>query len=172
MATHFSILAWRIPMDRGAWWAIVRCLPPPLPQHRPPREPTATRRRGGAVAHPQRSWHPRYNDSYCQLEHFFQIFWRILRVRGESPRSCSGRSDLAMALGGDLHPHREVSGLRQVHTAAEPPRAPQHSLAEDGLGAETPAPEEEAAETRSGMENPMDRGAWQVTVHRVMKTQT
>ena len=24
MAPHFSILAWRIPMDRGAWWAIVR----------------------------------------------------------------------------------------------------------------------------------------------------
>ena len=23
MATHFSILAWRIPMDRGAWWPIV-----------------------------------------------------------------------------------------------------------------------------------------------------
>ena len=23
MATHSSILAWRIPMDRGAWWAIV-----------------------------------------------------------------------------------------------------------------------------------------------------
>ena len=23
MATHFSILARRIPMDRGAWWAIV-----------------------------------------------------------------------------------------------------------------------------------------------------
>ena len=23
MATHFSILAWKIPMDRGAWWAIV-----------------------------------------------------------------------------------------------------------------------------------------------------
>ena len=23
MATHFSILAWRIPMDRGVWWAIV-----------------------------------------------------------------------------------------------------------------------------------------------------
>ena len=22
MATHFSTLAWRIPMDRGAWWAI------------------------------------------------------------------------------------------------------------------------------------------------------
>ena len=22
MATHSSILAWRIPMDRGAWWAI------------------------------------------------------------------------------------------------------------------------------------------------------
>ena len=22
-ATHFSILAWRIPMDRGAWWATV-----------------------------------------------------------------------------------------------------------------------------------------------------
>ena len=21
MATHFNILAWRIPMDRGAWWA-------------------------------------------------------------------------------------------------------------------------------------------------------
>ena len=21
MATHFSILAWRIPKDRGAWWA-------------------------------------------------------------------------------------------------------------------------------------------------------
>ena len=23
MATHFSILAWRIPMDREAWWAAV-----------------------------------------------------------------------------------------------------------------------------------------------------
>jgi len=23
METHFSILAWRIPMDRGAWQAIV-----------------------------------------------------------------------------------------------------------------------------------------------------
>ena len=23
MATHSSILGWRIPMDRGAWWAIV-----------------------------------------------------------------------------------------------------------------------------------------------------
>ena len=23
MATHPSILAWRIPMDRGAWWATV-----------------------------------------------------------------------------------------------------------------------------------------------------
>ena len=23
MATHSSILAWRIPMDRGAWWVMV-----------------------------------------------------------------------------------------------------------------------------------------------------
>jgi len=23
MVTHSNILAWRIPMDRGAWWAIV-----------------------------------------------------------------------------------------------------------------------------------------------------
>ena len=23
MATHSSILAWRIPMDRGAWWSTV-----------------------------------------------------------------------------------------------------------------------------------------------------
>ena len=23
MATHSNILAWRIPMDRGAWWAII-----------------------------------------------------------------------------------------------------------------------------------------------------
>ena len=23
MATHSSILPWRIPMDRGAWWAAV-----------------------------------------------------------------------------------------------------------------------------------------------------
>ena len=23
MATHSRILAWRVPMDRGAWWAIV-----------------------------------------------------------------------------------------------------------------------------------------------------
>jgi len=23
MVTHFSILAWRISMDRGAWWATV-----------------------------------------------------------------------------------------------------------------------------------------------------
>ena len=26
MATHSSILAWRIPMDRGAWWAKVHGL--------------------------------------------------------------------------------------------------------------------------------------------------
>ena len=24
MATHFSFLAWRTPMDRGTWWAMVR----------------------------------------------------------------------------------------------------------------------------------------------------
>ena len=24
MATHSRVLAWRIPMDRGAWWATVR----------------------------------------------------------------------------------------------------------------------------------------------------
>ena len=24
MATHSSILTWRIPMDRGAWWATVQ----------------------------------------------------------------------------------------------------------------------------------------------------
>ena len=24
MATHSSILAWRIPMDRGAWWATIQ----------------------------------------------------------------------------------------------------------------------------------------------------
>ena len=24
LATHSSILAWRIPMDRGAWWATVQ----------------------------------------------------------------------------------------------------------------------------------------------------
>ena len=24
IATHFSILAWRISMDRGAWWATVQ----------------------------------------------------------------------------------------------------------------------------------------------------
>ena len=23
LATHSSILAWKIPLDRGAWWAIV-----------------------------------------------------------------------------------------------------------------------------------------------------
>ena len=23
MATHINILAWRIPTDRGAWWAVV-----------------------------------------------------------------------------------------------------------------------------------------------------
>ena len=23
IATHFSILVWKIPMDRGAWWAVV-----------------------------------------------------------------------------------------------------------------------------------------------------
>ena len=27
MATHSSILAWRIPMDRGAWWATVNGVP-------------------------------------------------------------------------------------------------------------------------------------------------
>ena len=26
MATHSSILAWRIPMDRGAWWTTVHGL--------------------------------------------------------------------------------------------------------------------------------------------------
>ena len=24
MATHCSVLAWRVPMDRGVWWATVR----------------------------------------------------------------------------------------------------------------------------------------------------
>ena len=24
MATHSSVLAWRLPMDRGAWWATVQ----------------------------------------------------------------------------------------------------------------------------------------------------
>ena len=27
MAAHSSILAWRIPMDRGAWWATVHGIP-------------------------------------------------------------------------------------------------------------------------------------------------
>ena len=27
IATHSSILAWRIPMDRGAWWATVHRVP-------------------------------------------------------------------------------------------------------------------------------------------------
>ena len=27
MATHSSILAWRIPMDRGAWWATIYGVP-------------------------------------------------------------------------------------------------------------------------------------------------
>ena len=27
IATHSSILAWRIPMDREAWWAIVHRVP-------------------------------------------------------------------------------------------------------------------------------------------------
>ena len=27
MATHSSILAWRMPMDRGAWWATVHGVP-------------------------------------------------------------------------------------------------------------------------------------------------
>ena len=27
MATHSSILAWRIPMDSGAWWATVHEVP-------------------------------------------------------------------------------------------------------------------------------------------------
>ena len=27
MATHSSILAWRIPMDQGAWWATVHRVP-------------------------------------------------------------------------------------------------------------------------------------------------
>jgi len=32
MATHSSILAWRIPMDRGTWWASLRgCKEPSLP---------------------------------------------------------------------------------------------------------------------------------------------
>ena len=27
MATHSSILAWRMPMDRGAWWAVAHGVP-------------------------------------------------------------------------------------------------------------------------------------------------
>ena len=27
MATHSSVLAWRLPRDRGAWWAIVHGVP-------------------------------------------------------------------------------------------------------------------------------------------------
>ena len=32
MATHSNVLAWRIPMDRGAWWAIVRGITKSLTQ--------------------------------------------------------------------------------------------------------------------------------------------
>ena len=32
MATHFSILAWRIPTDRGTWWATVHGLAKSLAQ--------------------------------------------------------------------------------------------------------------------------------------------
>lgn len=40
-----------------------------------------------------------YMGSYCQLAHFFQTFWRLLRqAHGESPRSRSGRSDPATAV--------------------------------------------------------------------------
>ena len=31
-ATHSSILAWRIPMDRGAWWAAVQWVTKSQPQ--------------------------------------------------------------------------------------------------------------------------------------------
>ena len=34
MATHSSILAWRIPMDRGAWWATVHGVAKSLTQLR------------------------------------------------------------------------------------------------------------------------------------------
>ena len=34
MATHSSILAWRIPMDRGAWWATVHGVSKSLTQLR------------------------------------------------------------------------------------------------------------------------------------------
>ena len=32
MATHSSVLAWRIPMDRGTWWAEVHGVPKSLTQ--------------------------------------------------------------------------------------------------------------------------------------------
>ena len=32
MATNSNILAWRIPMDRGAWWATVQGVSKPYPQ--------------------------------------------------------------------------------------------------------------------------------------------
>ena len=58
MATHSSILAWRIPMDRGAWQATVHGvtrvghnlatkLPPPPPLGHLPEEPHGQRNLAG-----------------------------------------------------------------------------------------------------------------------------
>ena len=43
MATHSSILAWRIPLDRGAWWATVH-----MAAKSQTRQHTAHTRRGSS----------------------------------------------------------------------------------------------------------------------------
>ena len=45
MATHSSILAWRIPMDRGPWWATVHRVPNSRTRLRDSLPSSYTRRR-------------------------------------------------------------------------------------------------------------------------------
>ena len=54
MATHSSMLAWRIPMDRGAWWTIVHGVAEvdtteqlSTAQHRPRVNTTSIKHTGG-----------------------------------------------------------------------------------------------------------------------------
>ena len=65
MATHFSILAWRIPMDRRTWWAAVHR----VAQNRPRLKQLST------LPHTQSSKQP-YDAEYSLQMLLFSVRYR------------------------------------------------------------------------------------------------
>jgi len=70
MATPSSILAWRIPLDRGAWWATVHMV-----AKSQTRQHTAHTRRGSSWARVWRMWGGRQADKTLCLGDYLMTLW-------------------------------------------------------------------------------------------------